>query len=462
MLLLFVILVQVYQHVLCEEIRESMWVYEGAGSVLLPCRIPGGIGDIVFVIWSRQDLDPTTIQHFGAEDSVLNPYYSSRTLISSDFIGFFYRDFSLSLEKPRLFDSGTYTCIVHSRVHGVIRTDVELQVTKPNTLIISIWVLPVLLLLVVLVVCVPLGVADYLWRNSILISRVEVSDGECFVELPYKTFVLLPEGITVDWSRCTPEPMKVHVSQFASSHQIDQDQMYWGRTSMKKDLRKFGGLILTDLSLTLKDLCYRDSGTYICTVRREQEILAQKVVQLQVKVAQVEVETGDWSKTFVLPFVTTAQLPEDATVEWVRSGSIDMMVHVFENGTDQPYKQDECYHGKTRMNSDPLRCRDLSVTVVNSGYSDRGTYICTVRREGYIFAQRKVLLRVRGFTDVDVEVDQMAEAVKLPWFITANLPEQASVEWSRIEKKDISKQEDGQRKTRRQICPTTLFLFVCC
>ncbi|XP_065822642.1 myelin-oligodendrocyte glycoprotein-like [Labrus bergylta] len=66
-----------------------------------------------------------------------------------------------------------------------------------------------------------------------------------------------------------------------------------------------------------------------------------------------------------------------------------MVVHVYENGQDQPYRQDKCYHGNTEMNSDPLRSKDLSVTIRNSGKSDSGKCICTVRREGYILAQKE-------------------------------------------------------------------------
>ncbi|XP_034530149.1 uncharacterized protein LOC117805730 [Notolabrus celidotus] len=431
MLVLFLILVQVSQHALGDEVSKGLWVNEGQKSVVLPCFIPGGLGDITSVVWTRFDLDPPVLQQQRDPDIVLNPQYSSRTSISTDFLGIFYRDLSLTLDKPRLSDSGTYTCTVHSRVHGVMQRIVKLQVTEPFTLLISIWVVHCVLCIVALVVVVALGVAAYLWINTITVSQVEVSEGESFVKLPYITMVRLPEDHTVEWSRCTHETMKVHVYHNASSHIIDQDQIYRGRTSMKQGSRTNGELILRDFSLTLKDPCYRDSGTYICTVHRGREILMQKVIRLHVKVAQEKVETGDWSKTFTLPFVTTAQLPEDSTVEWTRSEPKNMTVHVFENGKDQPCKQDECYLGKTRMNSDPLRSRDLSLTVSNSGCSDTGTYICTVRREGFILAQKKVLHRVRGGTYETVEVDWTAQTVKLPWLIKADLPEHASVEWKR-------------------------------
>ncbi|CAJ1074895.1 uncharacterized protein LOC117805730 [Xyrichtys novacula] len=445
-LLCVILLGHVSQHALGEEVTE--WVYEGQKSVSLPCTIPGGFGDITSVVWSRFDLDPAIIQQHGTEDPNPNVQYSGRTSLSADFIGFFYRDLTLTIDKPRISDSGTYTCTVHSTKHGILRKNVDLQVTKPYTVLIKVWVVLSLLFVVAGAVVVAVGLAVFLWEKTISVSQVEVMEGEWLVELPYKTMVKLPEDVTVEWSRCAPEPMRVHVYQ---NHVVSHDQMYSGRTSMKADWLK-----TRNLSLTLRDPCFRDSGTYICSVHRNRQILVQRAVRLQVTVPVEIVEIGDGSKTFMLPFVTSAQLPEDATVEWKRSEPTNMTVHVFENGQDQPYRQDQCYQGKTRMNSDPLRSKDLSVTISNSGRGDSGTYICTVRREGYILAQKTVLHRVKGLTEMDVEAEYMSKTVKLPWFIVAQLPEDASVEWSimkvgvHIYTKKVHVYQDGQDQPDQQ------------
>uniref|UniRef100_UPI0037E83CB3 uncharacterized protein n=1 Tax=Semicossyphus pulcher TaxID=241346 RepID=UPI0037E83CB3 len=381
MFLLFVLLVHVSQHAS----GVAVHVYEGAESVLLPCDVLRGLSDPK-VLWSRFDLNPTTVQQHGKVFHVLNPRYSGRTSVSPGIPGFFFSDFSLTLNKPRLCDSGIYTCIVFTDEYKHTQINVELQVTEPYTFPAEAQFLLGLLGLLALVLVGALGVADYLWKNTITVSQVEVKEGEWVVVLPYKIMVFQPEDFTVEWTRCAPEPMKVHAYHNGRNHLINQDAMYHGRTSMKRD-----SLLTVDLSLALKDPCYEDSGTYICTVHREQEILRQKVVRLQVKVVQ-EVEEG--SETFTLPYITTAQLPEDATVEWRRSEPGNMTVHVYEMGQDQPNNQDECYLGRTMMTSDPLRSKDLSVSVNNPGYNDRGTYICTVRREGYILAQKEVVIRV--------------------------------------------------------------------
>lgn len=112
-----------------------------------------------------------------------------------------------------------------------------------------------------------------LWLVVLVVSKVKVEQGTKSVKLPFKTKVQQLDNITVEWNR--PEPMKVHVHQ---NNGVEQDDYYCDCTSMKEEPLKTG-----DLSLTLKNLCYRDSGTYICTVHRDGEILAQKVVRLQVK-----------------------------------------------------------------------------------------------------------------------------------------------------------------------------------
>ncbi|XP_041668802.1 uncharacterized protein LOC121526328 isoform X2 [Cheilinus undulatus] len=328
------------------------------------------------------DLDPGIIQQYGTEGEV-NPLYHGRSSMSADTVGFFYRDFSLTLRKPRPSDSGIYTCIFSRKNHDVGVVEVDLKV-------LGTWIVfPLIVVAVVLVVAV--GVAAYLWSTTITVFQVKVKEGEGLVKLPYRTMVQLPECVAVEWIRCAPDPMKVHVYHNERNRRVSQDEIYRGRTSMRADC-----LRTRDLGLTLRDPCYRDSGTFLCTVYIEQHVLAQRAVRLQVQVVEEEVNVLQSSKTFTLPFITTAQLPEDATVEWRRYWPGDTVVHVFENGKDQPYRQDENYRGQTMMNSNPLRSKDLSVTVTSSGFSDRGRYRCSVRREGNVLARKEVKLLVDG------------------------------------------------------------------
>ncbi|KAE8290390.1 hypothetical protein D5F01_LYC12114 [Larimichthys crocea] len=503
MLVVFVILMHVSQH------ASGVEVYEGVESVLLPCQLQSLLPDPI-VVWSRFDLNPTTIhQHQDeSEPYVQNQHYSSRTSMSADALDT--GDFSLTLNKPRLSDSGNYTCTVHDGRHKKRLTDVQLQVKEPYTFPAEAWI--ILLVALVLLVAA-LSLAVYLRYKTITVSKVKVEQGTKSVKLPFKTKVQQLDNITVEWNR--PEPMKVHVHQ---NNGVEQDYFYCDRTSMKEEPLKTG-----DLSLTLKNLCYRDSGTYICTVHRDGEILAQKVVRLQVKVPSEVVEYGEWAESVLLPFKVKDQLPEDATVEWKRTepkimtvhvyqggehqpdkqeddrgtyvctvhrdgiiliqkevlyrikgqycqhssefrissvkakrtklhyqitatlvqdatvewrrcGSKPLKVHVYQNGQDQPGEQDDFYFNRTKMKKDLLQTGDLSLTLRNTTVSDNGIYICTVHRDGHILARKVVLLQVKVHQE---EVEEGIQSVQLPLQSSVQLPEDATVEWSRCEPKPM-------------------------
>ena len=117
-----------------------------------------------------------------------------------------------------------------------------------------------------------------LWFVVRSVSKVEVEEGARDVKLPATTFIPPNEDFTVEWSRCAPEPMTVHEYVNGNDHLATQDRFYSNRTKLEKD-----PLMNRDFSLTLKDPCFRDSGTYICTVYKNREIHTQKVVRLKFK-----------------------------------------------------------------------------------------------------------------------------------------------------------------------------------
>ncbi|XP_076735302.1 butyrophilin-like protein 2 [Maylandia zebra] len=255
------------------------------------------------------------------------------------------------------------------------------------------------------------------------VPQVEVDSGVESVQLPFNTTLHLPEDAKVEWMDnykiLRPHNRKVHVYENGSDQPEEQHQRYRDRTKMNEDLLKTG-----DLSLTLKHPTDWDTRSYTCTIySREGNILLKRKVKLKVRVPQVEVDSG--VESVQLPFNTTLHLPEDAKVEWMDSD--DDKVHVYENGSDQPHKQHQAYRDRTKMNEDLLRTGDLSLTLKHPTDGDNWTYTCTVySREGNILLKRKVELKVRV---CQVEVEEGAESVQLPFNTTQNLPEDTKVKW---------------------------------
>ncbi|CAI5657135.1 unnamed protein product [Oreochromis niloticus] len=178
---------------------------------------------------------------------------------------------------------------------------------------------------------------------------------------------------------------KIHVCKNGSDQPEEQDEDYRGLTEMKRNLLKTG-----DLSLTLKYPTI--THTYTCTVHnREENILLKKQMLLNVSgVPQVEVDAG--MESVLLPCKTKPILPEGAKVEW--------KVHVYQEGCDQPDKQDQDYRGRTKMNKDLLKSGDLSLTLKYPTKRDTQLYTCTVySREGNVF-KKAANLRVKVHGDL--------------------------------------------------------------
>uniref|UniRef100_A0A3Q3LLN0 Ig-like domain-containing protein n=1 Tax=Mastacembelus armatus TaxID=205130 RepID=A0A3Q3LLN0_9TELE len=116
------------------------------------------------------------------------------------------------------------------------------------------------------------------------------------------------------------------------------------------------------------------------------------VVSVVLSVPQVEVESG--AESVQLPFITTADLPEDVTVEW--RDWVNKKVHVYQDGSDQPEEQDEFYRNRTEMKKDLLRSGDLSLTLKHPTDTEIGTYTCRVYREGRVLMVQQVELKVKG------------------------------------------------------------------
>ncbi|KAM9306115.1 butyrophilin-like protein 2 [Pholidichthys leucotaenia] len=470
----FVILLMVSQHALGVEVKK-VEVEEGQGSVLLPCEFPTFYFDNCSVEWSRSDLNPSTVhlrQDKGDHLQNQNQNYRGRTSMRTDALE--YGELRLNLTHPSVYDTGNYTCSILRHGDKVRQFKVQLKVRKAP---VPTWV-PVLMVLLVLLI---LGgvVGGVLWsRRSksntgkmnegkdisrmfwfcgsiVLMQRlqtttshvetektqsellmcvqlrfwfpvlsvpqvVEVDSGVESVLLPWRTNVPLTDDVRVEWT--DKENRKVHVYQNGSDHPEEQDRRYRGGTEMKKDLKT------GDVSLTMKHVTPEDTNIYTCTVySRDGNRRSSKVVFLKVRVPQVEVEVDSGVESVLLPWRTNVPLTDDVTVEW--TDEENRKVHVYQNGSDDPEEQHRRYRGGTEMKKD-LKTGDVSLTLKYPTWDDSGRFLCTIySNHGNILVRKDVELKVRV---CQVEVEEGAESVLLPFRTTPDLPGDTKVVWCRF------------------------------
>ncbi|XP_035986945.1 uncharacterized protein LOC105923743 [Fundulus heteroclitus] len=286
---------------------------------------------------------------------------------------------------------------------------------------------------------------------------------------------------------------------YPSRDQKNQDDLYCGRTKLNEDLLRTG-----DVSLTLRFPTDRDSGTYICTVYRGEDILRWKVVLKHVRkepfpswaivflvflllfiasaglsyhfrhyfMAVSQVVVNSEMKSVVLPCRTRPQLPKDVKVEW--KDEYNRTVHVYKNGedqpeghergsdqpekrgsdhpeergSDQPEGQDQFYKDRTKMNKNARITGDLSLTLEHPTDEDTNVYTCTVYgRGGEILKEKQVNLQVKV---PQVVVDSFVDSLLLPCKITDDLPGGVKVEWTDSRDKKVHVFEDGSDQPEEQ------------
>ncbi|XP_039874899.1 uncharacterized protein LOC120725887 isoform X4 [Simochromis diagramma] len=443
LLMMIVLLLLGSQHALGVE------VYEGEESVLLPCQVPADVSSSsTSAVWDRDELKKSTVHlRLKSSDDLndQNSHYHGRTSMRVDALQT--GDLSLTLRKPTVSDSGTYTCTAlkdgqAQRQPGVV----HLKVTEPP----PVWPIVLLAVLVPLIIpaaafvlCVCCASKRMKDRQVPQSEVVEVGQQES-VLLSFQTTANLPRDVTVQWTRSDSNTM-VHVYESGKDQPGKQDPGYRGRTKMNED-----PLRTRDLSLTLKDTLLTDRGVYTCTVKKDGHMLLQKSVALKVKESLPDiVEVTEGEESVLLPFKTTPDLPQDVTVEW--TGPKHMKVHVYERGNNQPDKQDQGYRGRTEMKKDPLSTKDLSLTLKDPLVTDSGVYTCTIySKDGDKLLQKSVTVRVTVPHTEVVGLTQEKESVDLPFKTTAVLPQDVTVEWTDPKHRKVHVYESGKDQPDKQ------------
>ncbi|XP_055368713.1 uncharacterized protein LOC114866115 isoform X2 [Betta splendens] len=425
-------------------------VYEGARSVLLPCRVSFVLEDTT-VMWDRYDLSPTTVhQWYEGRDELdnQNQRFSGRTAMASVSkvevkVEQGSQSVQLPCESPPPLPKGTRVEWTRSDPKPMIvhvfpnssdrrqqqdeqfcsRTEMKADLLRSGDLGVTLrfpterdsgeyvcsvyregdvlrqkvelrlvkekfpaWA-TVLMVLLGLGLVAGGGSALYLWQNFTKVPKVEVSAGADSVLLPFRTSSNLSPDFTVAWTRFGLRPMVVHLYQNQKDWPDKQNHVYANRTKMTEEPVQTG-----DLSLTLKQPQPHDSGFYTCTINNGRA--QQKThVRLQVRVPHVVAVEGD--ESVVLSCRTKVQPPHDALVEWTRSEPWPMIVHTHQIDSSLPDKLDWFYRNRTTVK---LENKVLSLTLKDPTLFDAGTYICTVSRAGRVLMTRNILLNVKDPT----------------------------------------------------------------
>ncbi|XP_054911373.1 uncharacterized protein LOC129376009 [Poeciliopsis prolifica] len=402
-----------------KDVQEEVKVNRDAEFVVLPCKTSADLPKDTRVEWTRSEPRFMFVQAYpntSTRNAEREEHYWGRTAMNKDLLRT--GDVSLTLRDPGARDSGRYVCTVY-RGKDILRQRVDLEQALLEVPLhpegTPVWVT---IFLVVLLVLGLSGIVLFYFRHYFIpVKQVKVDSGEESVLLPCTAKKNLPEDAKVEWT--DKDNLKVHVYENGSDYPGEQSLFYRTRTKMDENL-----LITGDLSLTLKHPTIGDQNFYTCRVfNRVGAILMMKQLKLQVKGHQIKVDSD--VESVLLACRTTDHLPGDARVEWIKSPV--KKIHVYENGSDQPGEQSQYYRTRTKMNEEPLRTGDLSLTLRWPTVEDSDIYICKVSsRNGDVLMKKQVELKVKV---CQVEVEEGAESVLLPFRTTPDLPGDAELEW---------------------------------
>ncbi|XP_006809074.1 uncharacterized protein LOC102794410 [Neolamprologus brichardi] len=328
------------QKVVTLRVRESLpdivQAVKGAASIELPLKTTADLPQDVTVKWKLTQPKHMMVHVYESGNNLSQPDYKNRTEMKKDPLST--KDLSLTLKHPHFSDTGVYTCTVSNK-------DGDTLLQKSVTL--------------------------HATDDPVTIKRAVYGDKSYLLEFNKTEH---RDVSTVEWKLIYP---KYKLMKKIPNHQGSE----------------------VDFSLNLEDLQLTDSGVYTCTTYKEDgRALLQRSVTLSVRDFQMEVvEVPQGEESVLLPFKTTADLHHVRKVYWMFTEHEIAMVDVYESEpSNQQNKQHQRYRGRTKMEEDPLRTGDLSLTLKHPRLDDSRSYTCTVyNKDDRVLLQKVVILKVR-------------------------------------------------------------------
>ncbi|XP_039866514.1 butyrophilin-like protein 1 isoform X2 [Simochromis diagramma] len=135
----------------------------------------------------------------------------------------------------------------------------------------------------------------------------------------------------------------------------------------------------------------------------------------------------------MLPCQFSSYIPIHPTVMWNRNDIDPKSVHVQRERGDDLRGQNQHYRGRTSMKPDAMDTSDFSLTLRKPTKADSGNYTCSITDGSEETRLGDIQLQVKD-KQVEVSVGERSESVILPCKTKPDLPEDATVEWTRSDR----------------------------
>ncbi|XP_076737025.1 butyrophilin-like protein 2 isoform X1 [Maylandia zebra] len=188
--------------------------------------------------------------------------------------------------------------------------------------------------------------------------------------------------------------------------------------------------VYTFLMLSLRITCVLNCPLIEIPLNRSPPWSSGHMTYISQHALAVVVEVYEGAKSVQLPCQYTGLILTNPTVLWTRNDLDPKSVHVRREETNDVTGQNQRYSGRTSVRPDALDTLDFSLTLRNPQMTDSGNYTCSIGNERAELKLTDVQLHVKD-QQVEVKVEEGSDSVILPCKTKPDLPEKATVEWTR-------------------------------